>query len=66
MGASELRPVVIDNAIVIRKQAPLFVRADHRMINGHEAAAFINTLRGYLADPWTLVENEQRPACDAA
>jgi hypothetical protein len=66
MGPSELRPVVSEGAIVIRKQAPLFVRADHRMINGHQAAAFINTLRGYLADPWTLIQSEPSPACDAA
>jgi hypothetical protein len=66
MGPSESRPVVIDRAIVIRKQAPLFVRADHRMINGHEAAAFINTLRTHLAEPWTLTQTEHPPACDAA
>jgi hypothetical protein len=66
MGPAELRPVVIDDTIVIRKQAPLFVRADHRMINGHEAAAFINTLRTHLANPWTLVESAQTPTCDAA
>jgi hypothetical protein len=66
MGPSELRPVVVDGAIVVRRQAPLFVRADHRIINGHEAAAFINTLRAHLADPWTLGDQEETTACDAA
>ncbi|MGE5193647.1 MAG: 2-oxo acid dehydrogenase subunit E2 [Deltaproteobacteria bacterium] len=66
MGPSEPRPVVVDNAVVVRKQAPLFVRADHRMINAHEAAAFINTLRALLADPWTLVQTEQPAVREAA
>src|SRR5262249_58980197 len=44
MGPSEPRPVVADGQVVIRKQAPLFVRADHRMVNAYETANFINTL----------------------
>jgi hypothetical protein len=66
MGPSEPRPVVVGPAVVIRRQAPLFVRADHRMINAHEAAAFINTLRGHLANPWTLVQDEEPPVRRAA
>jgi len=56
MGPSEPRPVVVDDAIVIRREAPLFIRADHRMVNAFETAAFIQTLRSYLTDPWTLIE----------
>ena len=55
LGPTEPRAVVEGNAVVIRKQAPLFVRTDHRVINGHQAAAFIATLRSHLSDPWTLV-----------
>jgi hypothetical protein len=66
MGPSEPRPVVVDNAVVIRRQAPLFVRADHRMINAHDAAAFIATLRAHLANPWTLVQEEQSAGSRAA
>jgi hypothetical protein len=58
MGPAEPRPVVVDGSMVIRRQAPLFVRADHRMVNAHEAAAFIQTLRKHLAHPWTLVDDE--------
>jgi hypothetical protein len=54
MGPSEPRPVVVDQAVVIRKLAPLFIRADHRMVNAFEAAAFIRTLRSYLTEPWLL------------
>ena len=58
MGPTEPQPVVIDGEVVIRKQASLFVRLDHRMVNGNQSAAFINTLRSYLADPQTLIKSE--------
>ena len=66
MGPSESRPVVVDSAVVVRQQASLFVRADHRMINAHQVAAFIGTLRAQLANPWALVQDEHPAACDAA
>lgn len=56
MGLTEPKPVVVDGQIVIRKQAPLFVRVDHRMINGNQAGAFIATLRNVLANPASLVQ----------
>ncbi len=58
MGPSERRPAVAENAVVIRSQAPLFIRADHRMVNAYEAAEFISTLRKHLLNPWGLVEND--------
>jgi hypothetical protein len=66
MGPSEPRPVVVDGAVVIRRQAPLFVRTDHRMVNAFEAAAFISTLRSHLNDPATLVEAEPQQLGRAA
>lgn len=51
MGPAELKPVVVDGAIVIRKQATLFVRLDHRLVNGHQAAGFVSTLRTHLTHP---------------
>lgn len=58
MGPTEPQPVVIDDEVVIRKQASLFVRLDHRMVNGNQSAAFINTLRSHLSDPQTLIKSE--------
>ena len=66
LGASEPRPVVIDGDIVIRRQAPLYIRFDHRMVNIYEAAAFINTLRSYLAEPWKMAQYEKPPMRNAA
>lgn len=54
MGLAEPKPVVVDNAIVIRKQANLFIRFDHRMVNGHQAAAFVSTLREHLTNPHSI------------
>lgn len=51
MGPTQPQAVVVDNQIVIRRQAPLFVRVDHRLINGQQAAAFISTLRRYVSNP---------------
>ena len=65
MGAPEQKAVVHDCQIVIRKIAPLFVRVDHRLANGHQTGEFVSTLRSYLSNPWTLVESKsQSPAND--
>lgn len=57
MGAAEQKPVVHDGQIVIRKVAPLFVRVDHRLVNGHQAGKFIATLRSYLLNPAALLNS---------
>ncbi|QDV20752.1 Dihydrolipoyllysine-residue acyltransferase component of branched-chain alpha-ketoacid dehydrogenase complex [Gimesia panareensis] len=59
MGATEKRPVVVDDQVVVRKQASLFVRLDHRMVNGNQSAAFINTLRDFLMHPQSLVQQSE-------
>ena len=61
MGRAEPRAIVVDNAIVVRKQASLFVRSDHRMVNGNQTAAFVSTLRNLLLDPaqWTVDQNPE-------
>jgi pyruvate/2-oxoglutarate dehydrogenase complex dihydrolipoamide acyltransferase (E2) component len=49
---------VVDGAIVIRKQATLFVRLDHRLVNGNQAAGFVNTLRTHLTSPHSATLQE--------
>lgn len=58
MGLTEPKPVVVDGQVVVRKQAPLFVRVDHRMINGNQAAGFIATLRNFLTNPASLLQSD--------
>jgi pyruvate/2-oxoglutarate dehydrogenase complex dihydrolipoamide acyltransferase (E2) component len=54
MGATELRAVPAAGEVVIRPIAPVFVRADHRIVDAYEIGQFAETLRTLLADPRQL------------
>ncbi|MGE0712092.1 MAG: dihydrolipoamide acetyltransferase family protein [Planctomycetota bacterium] len=45
------RPVVVDEQIVIRDVMYLSLSLDHRVVDGANAARFMNTVVGYLEDP---------------
>lgn len=45
------KPVVKDGKIVVRKIMPLSFTYDHRLIDGAQAAAFLNTVISYLEKP---------------
>jgi pyruvate dehydrogenase E2 component (dihydrolipoamide acetyltransferase) len=49
------RPVVKDNGIQIRDMINLVLSFDHRVIDGAEAAHFMNTLIKHLENPRTLL-----------
>ena len=49
------RPVVKDGAVQIRDMANLVLSFDHRVVDGAEAAHFLNTLIKYLENPRTLL-----------
>lgn len=55
LGPTELKPVVENNEVVARNTAPLFIRVDHRLVNGYQTAAFVSTLRSLLHNPEGLV-----------
>lgn len=59
LGPAEMRPVVEGSEIVARSVAPLFVRTDHRLVNGYQTAEFVSTLRKALQNPATLVAPAQ-------
>ncbi len=48
------KPVVRDGKIVVRKIMPLSLTYDHRLIDGAQAASFLNTLLSYLENPKQL------------
>lgn len=48
------RPVVQKGVIVVRKMMNLSSSFDHRVVDGLDAAKFVQTLRGYLEYPATL------------
>ncbi len=56
LGVGRIRevPRVVDGQIVIRKVVGLSVSFDHRVVDGAEVAAFINTLKGLLEEPSQL------------
>jgi pyruvate dehydrogenase E2 component (dihydrolipoamide acetyltransferase) len=57
LGVHRIRdmPVVIDGEIKIRKILPLVLSFDHRVLDGAQAARFMNTLIEHLKDPDLLL-----------
>ena len=55
-GRIEDRATVIDGKIVIRKAMPISFTYDHRVLDGAEAARFMNDLRALLEKPGNLVD----------
>jgi len=50
----EKRPVVRDDHIVVRDMMYMSCSFDHRVIDGHVGAAFVQTVRNYLEHPAML------------
>ena len=48
------RPMVKDGAVVIRKMMNISSSFDHRVVDGYDAAEFIQKLKGLLENPATL------------
>jgi 2-oxoisovalerate dehydrogenase E2 component (dihydrolipoyl transacylase) len=48
------RPVVRDGQIVVRRMMNLSSSFDHRVVDGYDAAEFVQRLKGYLEHPATL------------
>ena len=48
------RPVVRDGQIVVRKMMNLSSSFDHRVVDGYDAAAFIQEIKGMIEHPATL------------
>ena len=55
VGRIVKRPVVADGGIVPGRLLPLSLSADHRVIDGGEAARFLNTCMRNIADPVRMV-----------
>jgi pyruvate dehydrogenase E2 component (dihydrolipoamide acetyltransferase) len=55
LGAIEQRPVAVEGEVVARHTLPLSLSIDHRVIDGAEAAGFVNTVIEYLENPSLLL-----------
>ena len=57
MGVNSIveKPVVLDGAVVIRPISVLSLVADHRILDGAEAARFLARVREIIENPWLLL-----------
>jgi pyruvate dehydrogenase E2 component (dihydrolipoamide acetyltransferase) len=55
LGSIEQRPVVREGEVVASHTLPLSLSIDHRVIDGAEAARFVNTVIEYLENPTLLL-----------
>ena len=55
MGRVRDIPVVRKGEVVIRQMLPLSLTYDHQVIDGAEAARFLNLVISYLEDPDLLL-----------
>ena len=55
VGRTRKLPVVIDDEIEIRQMMPLSLSYDHRIVDGGDAARFLNEVIGYLQAPSRLL-----------
>ncbi|MCB2048158.1 MAG: 2-oxo acid dehydrogenase subunit E2 [Novosphingobium sp.] len=53
----EERPVVLDGTIAVRKMMNLSISCDHRVVDGHDAAAFVQALKRKLEIPALIFAN---------
>jgi pyruvate dehydrogenase E2 component (dihydrolipoamide acetyltransferase) len=51
IGRIQEKPVVRGEKVVIRRILPLSLSFDHRVVDGAEAARFLNTVIARLEDP---------------
>ncbi|MBX0296097.1 2-oxo acid dehydrogenase subunit E2 [Haloarcula nitratireducens] len=55
VGSLEERPVAVDGEVAAKPTLTLSLAIDHRVVDGADAARFVNTLKEYLADPTRLL-----------
>jgi pyruvate dehydrogenase E2 component (dihydrolipoamide acetyltransferase) len=55
VNATKKKVVVVDEEMVIRPIMKLSLTMDHRVLDGMEGAKFLQTLKGYLENPLSLI-----------
>jgi pyruvate dehydrogenase E2 component (dihydrolipoamide acetyltransferase) len=55
IGGVEEKPVVIDGQLEIRQRMRVTMSCDHRVIDGATGAKFLQTLKGFVENPLSLV-----------
>ncbi|MFB6155342.1 MAG: 2-oxo acid dehydrogenase subunit E2, partial [Haloferacaceae archaeon] len=62
VDAIDERPVADDGDVTVRRQLPLDLSFDHRVVDGADAARFLESLAVHLEDPWPLLPESVRAA----
>ncbi len=55
MNAIVEKPVVVNGEIVVRPMSALCLVADHRILDGAEAARFLARIKELVENPWLLL-----------
>ena len=55
VGSVTKQPVVRDGQVTVADMMQCTISADHRVVNGAEAARFVNEIKGYLEKPASLL-----------
>ena len=55
VSATVDKPVVVNGEITVRPIMKLSITVDHRVVDGMEAAKFLNTLKNYLENPISIL-----------
>jgi pyruvate dehydrogenase E2 component (dihydrolipoamide acetyltransferase) len=55
VGGVESKPIVVDGRLEVRERMRVTMSCDHRAIDGATGAKFLQTLRGFIENPLTLV-----------
>ncbi len=55
VGGVEAKPIVIDGHVEVRERMRVTMSCDHRAIDGATGAKFLQTLRGFIENPLSLV-----------
>ena len=55
MGGLAEKPVVKDGEIIIERTITMTLSCDHRVVDGAEGAKFLQTLKGFIENPHTLI-----------
>ncbi|MBM4093595.1 MAG: 2-oxo acid dehydrogenase subunit E2 [Planctomycetes bacterium] len=58
LGRVERVPVVRESGVEVGQVAPLYVRADHRIVSAYQLAQFTSTLRRFLMEPAQMEAGE--------
>ncbi|MCB1169887.1 MAG: 2-oxo acid dehydrogenase subunit E2 [Leptospiraceae bacterium] len=55
VGGIEEKPAARDGQIIVEKTITMTLSCDHRVVDGAEGARFLQTLKGFIENPHTLI-----------